>query len=82
MQDPDLLMDYCVADVSRTPSFFFNGELCIDTSLVISNHFFTSSLSKPGEISFSTYSSCYNMYREGVSIFIFAYYSCDTNCFV
>ncbi|KAH7655418.1 Germin protein [Dioscorea alata] len=45
MQDPDLLMDYCVADVSRTP-FFFNGELCIDPSLVISNHFFTSSLSK------------------------------------
>ncbi|KAJ0983814.1 hypothetical protein J5N97_002170 [Dioscorea zingiberensis] len=49
MQDPDLLMDYCVADqASRTPPFFFNGELCKNPALAVADDFWTSSLSKPG----------------------------------
>lgn len=44
--DPDLLLDYCVADVAAQ-TFHLNGRPCIDPTLARSAHFATSALSQP-----------------------------------
>ncbi|CAN1852679.1 Germin-like protein subfamily 1 member 1 [Linum perenne] len=48
--DPDPLQDYCVADSSpqQARSTFINGATCINPKLVVSSHFGTSALGKPG----------------------------------
>lgn len=45
--DLDPLQDYCVAD-TKSP-FFINGAPCINPNSVLSSHFATSVLAKPGE---------------------------------
>ncbi|KAG1342630.1 germin-like protein 3-1 [Cocos nucifera] len=47
--DPDLLVDYCVADTSPAgQSLHLNGLPCLDPALARPSHFATSILSKPG----------------------------------
>ncbi|CAN0925725.1 Germin-like protein subfamily 1 member 1 [Linum grandiflorum] len=48
--DPDPLQDYCVADPKsqQLRSIFINGAMCINPKLVVSSHFATSALAKPG----------------------------------
>jgi quercetin dioxygenase-like cupin family protein len=45
--DPDLLLDYCVADTASPPSlqFHLNGLACIDPASARAEHFATSALS-------------------------------------
>lgn len=45
--DPDLLLDYCVADTAAAKSFHLNGLPCIDPASVRADHFATSALSRP-----------------------------------
>ncbi|WOK93223.1 germin-like protein 3-1 [Canna indica] len=47
--DPDLLLDFCVADTSATAqsNVHLNGHPCIDPASATSAHFATSALSKP-----------------------------------
>ncbi|KAL6649322.1 hypothetical protein ACP70R_013546 [Stipagrostis hirtigluma subsp. patula] len=47
--DPDLLLDYCVADTTPAGSsaFHFNGLACIDPAAARADHFATSALSRP-----------------------------------
>ncbi|KAH7570209.1 hypothetical protein ACOSP7_018208 [Xanthoceras sorbifolium] len=47
--DPDPLQDYCVADTNSL--FFINGAPCINPKSVVSSHFATSALAKPGKTS-------------------------------
>ncbi|MQM13615.1 hypothetical protein Taro_046537 [Colocasia esculenta] len=49
--DPDLLVDFCVANTSAAQDFFFNGVPCIDPAEARGSHFTTSALSTPGNTS-------------------------------
>uniref|UniRef100_A0A2P2N5H4 Germin-like protein n=1 Tax=Rhizophora mucronata TaxID=61149 RepID=A0A2P2N5H4_RHIMU len=49
--DPDPLQDYCVADTKAPQSVYLNGAPCINPKQVVSSHFTTSVLSKPGNTS-------------------------------
>jgi quercetin dioxygenase-like cupin family protein len=44
--DPDLLLDYCVADTAAAKSFHLNGLPCIDPAAARADHFATSALSR------------------------------------
>ncbi|XP_062209137.1 germin-like protein 3-1 [Phragmites australis] len=50
VSDPDLLLDYCVADTAAAAaspsSFHFNGLACIDPAAARAEHFATSALSR------------------------------------
>ncbi|KAF7829413.1 germin-like protein subfamily 1 member 1 [Senna tora] len=49
--DPCPLQDYCIADTNNPKALFLNGAPCINPELATPSHFFTSSLSKPGNTS-------------------------------
>ncbi|TKV97894.1 hypothetical protein SEVIR_9G524000v4 [Setaria viridis] len=44
--DPDLLLDYCVADTAAAASLHLNGLPCIDPARARAEHFATSALSR------------------------------------
>ncbi|TVU48222.1 hypothetical protein EJB05_07851, partial [Eragrostis curvula] len=44
--DPDLLLDYCVADTSAAASIHLNGLPCIDPAAARAEHFATSALAR------------------------------------
>ncbi|CAL4921060.1 unnamed protein product [Urochloa decumbens] len=44
--DPDLLLDYCIADTSSAASLHFNGLPCIDPASARAEHFATTALSR------------------------------------
>ncbi|XP_020186701.1 germin-like protein 3-1 [Aegilops tauschii subsp. strangulata] len=49
--DPDLLLDFCIADTTAAAAFHFNGLPCIDPATARADHFATSALSRPTDSS-------------------------------